>query len=373
MKKQDLKTLPWCPFCGQDVARPQPPSQRKLGEFNVGTCQCGAVYTCDATGHNIGAAMVEALVYACNDDWDLAWSLNAEEDYLTGRLEGYDEITHQVLEQQHLDGRYVRGVLYFIRLQREFGELARQIKARKENGPSGVGEATAPDDLPPLEPERDPKRKRRRANKQEVKQLAEAEDIDQLVDLAFDDRKTLWYLQRLLYTPDEALRWRLAHVIGRVCARLSTRQPGAVSDLLHRLFEAGVDSAATHWGLVETIGEIIAGRPDLYGPFTRHLLRHLGDPATMNQTIWALGTVAAKKPGVIRDLPFYQLFALLEAPSPLTRALAVRLLGRIQATEARPQIAACRQDLALVSFYEEGRPITTTTAALAEQALAAMP
>lgn len=371
MKKQDLNTPPWCPFCGQDVGRPQPPVQRKLGEFNLGACQCGAIYTCDATGHNIGAAMVEALVYACNDDWDLAWSLNADEDYLTGRIEGYDEITHQVLEQKHLDGRYVRGVLYFVRLHRTIDEIASQIKAGK--GAADAAGATAPpDDLPPLEPERDPKRQRRKASKQEVRQLAEAEAIDQLVDLAFDDRKTLWYLQRLLYTPDEAMRWRIAHVIGRVCARLATRQPGAVSDLLHRLFEAGVDSAATHWGLVETIGEIIAGRPDLYGPFTRHLLRHLGDPATMHQTIWALGTIAAKKPEVIRALPFYQLFALLETPEPLTRALTVRLLGNIQAREARPQLAALQNDQALLSFHEKGRAVTTTVAALADRALAGM-
>ncbi len=56
----------------------------------LGRCQCGAVYASDETGHNVGAAMVEALVYACNDDWDLAWSLVPEDDYLTGRLENYD-------------------------------------------------------------------------------------------------------------------------------------------------------------------------------------------------------------------------------------------------------------------------------------------
>jgi len=49
MKKGKFKTRPWCPFCGQTIAKPKPPVSRKLGEFTIGSCQCGAVYTCDPT------------------------------------------------------------------------------------------------------------------------------------------------------------------------------------------------------------------------------------------------------------------------------------------------------------------------------------
>jgi hypothetical protein len=112
MSKTTLKTRPWCPFCGQDVGRPQYPDERKLGEFALGTCECGAVYASDPTGFNIGAAMVECLVYACNDNWELAWDLLPDQDYLTGRIEDYDEITHQVVEKRNLDGRIIRGVIY---------------------------------------------------------------------------------------------------------------------------------------------------------------------------------------------------------------------------------------------------------------------
>ena len=64
MRSIDLKVLPWCPFCHQSVEKPQPPAARRLGDFPVGICQCGAVYTSDATGYNIGAAMIDALVHA---------------------------------------------------------------------------------------------------------------------------------------------------------------------------------------------------------------------------------------------------------------------------------------------------------------------
>ena len=159
----------------------------------MGICECGAVYVSDTTGHNIGAAMVECLVIACNDQWDLAWELIPEDDYLTGTLDNYDEVTHQVVPKRNLDGRAVRGVLYFVRLHKEMAELVkrfehklsaeRPVPADDESGHTVAAVA--------VEPARDPKRARKRADKQVVKQLAESRDIDALVDLYFDDRKTL--------------------------------------------------------------------------------------------------------------------------------------------------------------------------------------
>jgi hypothetical protein len=132
---------------------------------------------------------------------------------------------------------------------------------------------------------RDPKRLKKKASKGEVQTLADSADIDQLVDLCFDDAKTLRYLQRLLYDPDADRRWYYAHVMGQVCARYASQKPGAVSDLLHRLFGACADSAASHWGLIETVGAIIAGRPDIFGAFARHLLMYRNVPTTRVQTL----------------------------------------------------------------------------------------
>ena len=132
MSKGKIKKSPWCPFCGQKVGRATEAPTRKMTEFPVGSCQCGAVYTCDPTGHNIGAAMVETLVYACGDNWDLAWELMPEDDYLTGRVENYDEVTHQVVDIKNIDGRPVRGVLYFVRLHTEMSELVRPSQGKEK-------------------------------------------------------------------------------------------------------------------------------------------------------------------------------------------------------------------------------------------------
>ncbi len=82
----------------------------------MGVCSCGAVYACDVTGHNLGSAMIEALVHACTGDWDCAWDLTPDEDYLDKQLKNYDFETHHIIHAGVYEGRRIAGVLYFIRL-----------------------------------------------------------------------------------------------------------------------------------------------------------------------------------------------------------------------------------------------------------------
>lgn len=370
VKDAHIKVRPWCPFCGQDVGRPREPLQRKMDEFTVGECQCGATYTCDPTGFNVGAAMVEAIVHACDDNWDLAWELLPDEDYLTGRIDNYDEQTHQVYETKNVDGRKVSGVLYFVRLNRELAALANRLHSDKNAKDSALREEDPASDIPPMEPARDPKRKKKKADKATVAEMMANQDIDGLVDLALDDLKTLRFIQRLLYDPNEEKRWQCAYVLGQVCRRISTRKPGAVSDLLHRMYEACSDSAATHWGLLESIGSIIAARADIYGGFARHLLMHRGVPSSRVQVLWALGTLAEKRPDIVRATPFYSLFPYITHPEAVTRGHAVRLLGRIAATEVESEIEKLTGDQAGLTIYEQGQPVRTTVAELAKEALA---
>jgi len=343
-----------------------------MNEFKVGTCQCGAVYTSDPTGFNVGSAMVECLVYACNDNWDFAWELTADEDYLTALIENYDEQTHQIYETKNVDGRKVKGVLYFVRLTRDFAELSKNLKDHRQKTDEQLLQPVSKFVIPPMEPARDPNRKKKKADKAEIRQLVFAGDIDSLVDLCFDAPKTLSIMQRMLYDPEEEKRWLCAHVIGQVCARLASRKPGAVSDLLHRMYEACSDSAATHWGLLETIGSIIAARPDIFGGFARHLLMYRGVPSSRVQVLWAMGTIAEKSPEVVRSTPIYSLFPFATSPEPLTRAHAIRLLGRIKAQELQGEIAKQVDDTAQVIIYENGLPVQTTVGDLAREALSLM-
>ena len=365
MSKTTLKTRPWCPFCGQDVGRPQYPDERKLGEFALGSCECGAVYASDPTGFNIGAAMVECLVYACNDNWELAWDLLPDQDYLTGRIEDYDEVTHQVVEKRNLDGRIIRGVLYFIRLQESLGELTVRFN---QQGKSPAAESGGAQVKIQVEEKPDPRRTRKKANKNLVREMVQDRDIEGLVALSFDDKKTLRLLQRQLYEPDEARRWAIAALIGEVCSRVATRKPGMVSDLLHLLFEACSDSASSNWGAVESIGFIIAGRPDIYGSFTRYLLAYIGDPSTRVQVLWALGTIAERRPDLVRNTSFYQLVGLLDSPVAAVKGHMLRILGRLKAKEVAGRIRMLQEDKTPVIIFENGRPVETSIGALAGEA-----
>lgn len=375
MSTRKITNPPWCPFCGHKVGRPGNAAQRKLNEFPVGQCQCGAIYTCDATGHNVGAAMVEALVQACNNNWDFAWELLPEDDYLTGRIENYDEQTHQVYEKGNIDGRYVRGVLYFVRLHTEIADIATRFEEKKavqEISAADVAEELKLSKRPEVEPAPDKHRQRLRADKKLVRELVDASDVDTLVALCFDDRKTLRLMQRLLYDPVDEQRWHVGWLIGQVCGRVATREPGQVSELLHRLFEACNDSAATHWGMVETLGSVIAARPDIFGAFTRYLLNFISQDSTRVQVIWALGEIAETRPDLIRDTPFFNLFHFLQHPEAAVRGQVARLLGRIGASEATMQIMALTHDDRELVIWEKGRMATTTVAKEAARALAAI-
>ena len=164
----------------------------------------------------------------------------------------------------------------------------------------------------------------------------------------------------------------VAWVIGQVCARVSTREPGRVSELLHRLFEACSDSAATPWGMIETIGCVISMRSDIFGAFARHLLNYLKAPSTCSQVLWSLAEIAESRPDLIRDMPFYTLFGFLQHSESQVRGNAVRLLGRIKATEAAVQLMGLSSDTAEFSFYSEGKQAISTVAAEASTAIQAI-
>ena len=63
---------------------------------------------------------------------------------------------------------------------------------------------------------------------------------------------------------------------------------------------------------------------------------------------------------------------MLNHPHPQLRALTLRLLGRIKAQETAFQIMALYTDESPVTFLDQGKAVTTTVAALAREATAAI-
>ncbi len=87
------------------------------GDFLGGKCACGAVFACDPTGHNVGQAYLDALIYASGDDWEKLDSLVSGSDY-SEAVFNYDIRTHRLTEIEDIR-RNFSGKIIFVRLQRK--------------------------------------------------------------------------------------------------------------------------------------------------------------------------------------------------------------------------------------------------------------
>ena len=113
---REIVQKPICPFCGLDIERPEMAGDNP--DILLGKCSCGAIYACDESGKNLGSAFIEALVMACNKDWDRAWELSEDRDFKTGVIEHYDPVSHYVVPGGVVDKRRIVGALFFVRLNK---------------------------------------------------------------------------------------------------------------------------------------------------------------------------------------------------------------------------------------------------------------
>ncbi|OQY42273.1 MAG: hypothetical protein B6240_14130 [Desulfobacteraceae bacterium 4572_87] len=345
-----------CPFCGLPVEKPKELATRKPGEMPVGMCSCGAVYACDETGHNLGAALIEALLFGCDMDWDLAWDLVADEDYQQEIVENYDLTTHLVIPTGTYEGRKT-GALYFIRLHQEVQEVTAQGARKRLEG--------APTEAPAMRERRVPAK---RMTKKEVEKKVKAYEIDPILDAARDGNKVIRYLQRLLYSGDNLLRHRAAEALGSACAVVGDRDPGMVSKLLQGLFYSLTDTAAFPLGAFEAIGEIIAQRPDLYGGYTSQLYQFTGDVNRRVDALKALGAISKTQGAFIRKHTLY-FFAFLEDQDPSVRGYTAWLMGNLGAREAAKDIEKLLDEPHELEVYETGNIRIMSVGQIASEAL----
>ncbi|MCF8127167.1 MAG: PBS lyase [Deltaproteobacteria bacterium] len=347
-----------CPFCGLPVEKPKELPTRKPGEMPVGICSCGAVYACDETGHNLGAALIEALLFGCNMDWDLAWGLVADEDYKQEIVENYDFDTHLVVPSGTYEGRKTSGALYFVRLHQEVLEVTAQgARNRLESAPA-KGSETKREKAP-----------EKRMNKKEVEEKVKNYEIDPILNAVREDKKIIRYLQRLLYSGDSLLRQRAAEILGGACAVLGDRDSGMVSKLLQSLFYSLTDTAAYPLGAFEAIGEIIAQRPDLFGGYTSQLYQFLGDRSRRIDALKALGRISRTQGPFIRKHTLY-FFAFLEDQDPSVRGYTVWLLGNLGAHEARKDVEKQLHESHEIEIYETGEIRKMPVGEIVREALA---
>ncbi len=350
---------PTCPFCELPIERPKEIINQGPGEMPVGSCSCGAVYACDETGHNLGEAMIEALVFGCHMDWDLAWGLLPEEDYREEVVQDYDYVNHLIVSGGVLERRRISGALYFIKLHEDVFEA-------KAEGTRKTIERPAPE--PDLGPKATDNVQEGPLTRGDVERFVREYRIDPILGAAQMDKKLIRNLQRLLYSGDELFRNRAAEILGRVCAVVAEQDPGNVSRLLQRLFYSIVDTAAFTWGAFEAIGEIIGRNKDLLGGYVPQLYQFLPDKSLRAKVLRAMGRIAESSPDLLRRHTFH-FFSFLKDPDPEVRGYTAWLLGRLGAREARGDLGELLGDNHKIIFYENGDLEDRTVGQAASEAL----
>ncbi len=220
---------------------------------------------------------------------------------------------------------------------------------------------------PPVEPLQ-PIRKRRRADKKLVKQLVADGDEDGLVALVSMIKRPCGWLRDCSTT-----RWKKTG--GELPGCSAGSAPGwqpATRDRYPNCCTGcskPVQTLLRPLGDVETIGAVVAARPDIFGAFAQYLLNYVGAESTRVQAIWALAEVAESRPDLIRNTPFYSMFHFLNHPQADVRGQVARLLGRIGASEASMQLMGLHNDTAELVIWEQGVPVRTSVAEQAKKPL----
>ena len=357
IRGRDVLERPTCPFCGTLIERPHEEPDLTLNEMPVGACQCGAVYACDVTGHNLGVALTEALVYSCRGDWDMAWDLYPDQDYLEKELTGYDYEEHLIVHGSMHKGRRITGVLYFIKLREEI-----------RLGKSAVAARSQSSQRKDTHPREKTDRTRRRSSKRKIESLVRSYEVEELLALAREDKKIIRDLQRLIYSVDNLMRWRATDLLGQAASVIAKYDPGSISKLMQRLFSSVVDTAASSWGAIDAIGDIICNNVEDFGGYLPRLFGLAMDKELLPDLIRNFAKIAKKQPELLRPKA-YAFIPLLTHESPEVRGYTAELLGAVRASEAKENLETLTKDDAPVLIYSSGEVTQSTVGNMASQAL----
>jgi hypothetical protein len=345
---------PKCPFCNYLIEQPKELKERKPREFPLGVCElCGAVFAYDATGHNRGAAFVEALLFACNYDDYLAFSLTAGEDYFDAIVENYDPMTHNVIPGGAFDDRAVRGVLIFVKLNIEFQE-ATEKKVKEK--------------IKVVIPPSPPKLRSEKFSREKVRKYLSEDKFEEIIALSEEDNRVISELHRMLYTPDIKLRWRIIEVLSEVSKKIGEKRPDEISKFLNRLLNSAADSASSAWGALEAVGTILSANPDLFGEFSRPLMSFFSYKNYWNEVTWAIGKIATKRPDLVKNA-YPVICSFLKNPDPTLRGYAAWALGGLGIPDVKEELEKLETDNQRLFIYEEGELKEKTVAQLAKEAI----
>lgn len=342
------KYSPECPFCRRYIGPPDE-MRTEFGSVLGGSCECGAVYVYDPTGHNTGEAYMEALALA-KGNWQIG-GIEEEVDYESAGLD-YDSQRHQAVAAKGQISMLGRLVFIKLKVRQDENFLT------PEQSP-----ADRPCDSRTISPARGEKPKDR------LRVLLESRACNEAAEMARRDRGVIRWLISLAYDKEDVITWRAIETMGVISRTLSKEMPDVIRDTIRRLlWSMGEESGGIGWSAPEMLGEIISGDPDAFDDIIPILWSFKGEEMFRAGIVWAMGRVAMVRPEFIAFI-MPELAEMLADANPVVRGYAIRAAGFLQAISpvGGEQISKLMGDISPVPFYENGELLTKTVRELAEK------
>jgi HEAT repeat protein len=204
--------------------------------------------------------------------------------------------------------------------------------------------------------------------KKEVESFVKAYDFVPLLSAAEMDKSILLKLKRLLYSADTLLRFRAAEATGKVSAVIARRDQGNVSKFLQGLFSSVTDTAASSWGALDAIGEIISHEPELFSQYIPRLSLLTRERALLSEILRALVRIGQVRPDLLGKAS-YLVITFLNDQDPQVRGYAAILLGNLGVHEAREDLKKISEDPSEIEVYKAGFLEKQTVGHLAYESL----
>jgi hypothetical protein len=179
-----------------------------------------------------------------------------------------------------------------------------------------------------------------------------------------------------LYSTDEQIRWRAVTAMGAAVARLADEDMEQARVIMRRLmWNLNDESGGIGWGSPEAMGEILACHELLaneYAPVLISYARKDGNYLELEMLqrglLWGVARLSQVRPHWVQGAVSH-FMQYLQSTDPAVRGLAARLMGLLEAGDARTALEALTDDDAEFGVYQNRRLINCRVKELAEEAL----
>ncbi len=209
--------------------------------------------------------------------------------------------------------------------------------------------------------------------KKTITEALAAGELEQVAQLALENKKTLALLISLSFDKSKLVCWRAIEAMGVATAQVfDAKGPTPVRNIVRRIiWSAREESGGMGWSAPELLGEIVRGNPRAFTdipPIILSLHEEDEEGGFLRGVLWSLGRMAEAGVNGIegsREL----VLANLDAESAQLRGLAAWTAGRMRLSAAAPKLEELRGDGDSLQLYEDGELEETSVGMLAAESL----